>query len=99
MADEKKTQRTIADGSGRQDGDASRAPRSFFDEWVDRRLKTMHDAVLEEKIPEDMLRMLLGDAPAEPTNAERGMNDDANRTRSQGPRNQGEPDADRERRR
>ncbi|WP_374447926.1 hypothetical protein [Stella sp.] len=94
MADEKKTQRTIAGGSGRHGGDASRSPRNFFDEWVDRRLKTMHDAVLEEKIPEDMLRMLLGDAPAEPNNAERGMNDDANR-----PRSQGEPDADRERRR
>lgn len=62
----------------------SSSQRHFFDEWVDRRLKTMHDAVLDEKIPDDMLRMLLGDAAVESNNSERGTSDDANRPRPEG---------------
>lgn len=82
---EKKTERTSAGGDPR--GSQSSSQRHFFDEWVDRRLKTMHDAVLEEKIPDDMLRMLLGDARVERDNPERGTSDDANR-----PRPEGKPD-------
>lgn len=90
MADQKNTQRT---SSGAVARDAGRSERHFFDEWVDRRLKTMHDAVLDEKIPDDMMRMLLGDAPPEPINPERGTSDEPNRAPSQG-----KPHADRDRR-
>ena len=89
MADQKKTQRT---SSGEVARDRGRSERHFFDEWVDRRLKTMHDAVLDEKIPDDMMRMLLGDAPPEPINSERGTSDEPNRAPSQG-----KPHADRDR--
>ncbi|BBK29984.1 hypothetical protein STHU_06180 [Allostella humosa] len=93
VADEKKTERMRAEegpGTSRQGADPKAAPeRNFFDQWVDRRLKTMHDAVLDEKIPDDMLRMLLGDVSGEQIIQERGTSDDANR-----PQPDGNPDAD-----
>jgi hypothetical protein len=96
VADEKKTERTNAGGEDRPGTGKSPPKPNFFDQWVDRRLKTMHDAVLDEKIPDDMLRMLLGDAAAEPNKPERGTSDDANRPRPEGqpgpdPRRDGDP--------
>jgi hypothetical protein len=65
VANDRKTERAGTRGQpGARRPAAAKPPpseRSFFDEWVDRRLKTMHDAVLGEKIPDDMLRMLRGD--------------------------------------
>ncbi|BBK40808.1 hypothetical protein STVA_08280 [Allostella vacuolata] len=92
MDDDKKTVRRTGgarDTSRADPGQGSSRERNFFDEWVDRRLKTMHDAVLDEKIPDDMLRMLLGDTADEETKSERGTSDDANRLRPEG-----QPDAE-----
>ncbi|MGE0716881.1 MAG: NepR family anti-sigma factor [Alphaproteobacteria bacterium] len=51
--------------------------QAVFDRWVDRRLKSMHDAVLHEAIPDDLLR-ILADAPASPdrSTSERGTSDE-----------------------
>ena len=65
MAHDRKSQRdktSVRPRTGHPTTDTSPpSERSSFDHWVDRRLKTMHDAVLDEKIPDDMLRILLGD--------------------------------------
>jgi hypothetical protein len=65
MMDRRKLDRWRNGGGGRPKGDGRRAPDAppAFDAWLTQQLRAIYDPVLDEPLPEQLVRMLQSGKP------------------------------------